>query len=149
MQQRRSMYSGSDAQNDCGAESTVLIVARSAHAHQRLATVLDRAFPDGSVRLVTAPLPTRPTTAAPVSARRGGVGRADRARHFDDGLVALSAREREVLCLIAKGMHIVEVARLLAIRPSTVCSHIKNIYRKRNVSSRAEAALEAKRLGLC
>lgn len=65
-----------------------------------------------------------------------------------DGLIRLSHRERQVLTLIAKGMHIGEVARLLHIATNTVCSHIKSIYRKRNLSSRAEAALEAKRLGL-
>lgn len=65
-----------------------------------------------------------------------------------EGLTRLSHRERQVLALIAKGMHIGEVARLLHIATNTVCSHIKSIYRKRNLSSRAEAALEAKRLGL-
>jgi DNA-binding NarL/FixJ family response regulator len=65
-----------------------------------------------------------------------------------DDLVQLSPRETEVLCLISKGMQIAEVAQLLNITANTVSSHIKNIYRKRNVQSRAEAALEAQRLGL-
>lgn len=65
-----------------------------------------------------------------------------------DELLPLSAREQEVLMLIAKGLQIAQVARALGITANTVCSHIKNIYRKRSVSSRAEAALEAKRLGL-
>jgi len=65
-----------------------------------------------------------------------------------DNLTRLSQRERQVLALIAKGMHITEVAHLLHIATNTVCSHVKSIYRKRNVSSRAEAALEAQRLGL-
>lgn len=63
-------------------------------------------------------------------------------------LLPLSAREQEVLMLIAKGLQIAQVAQALGITANTVCSHIKNIYRKRSVSSRAEAALEAKRLGL-
>ena len=63
-------------------------------------------------------------------------------------LSALSERETQVLELIAKGLPISDVAQLLAITANTVCSHIKNIYRKRHLSSRAEAALEAQRLGL-
>ena len=67
---------------------------------------------------------------------------------LEDELLPLSAREQEVLMLIAKGLQIAQVGQALGITPNTVCSHIKNIYRKRSVSSRAEAALEAKRLGL-
>jgi DNA-binding NarL/FixJ family response regulator len=65
-----------------------------------------------------------------------------------DDLGKLSAREAEVLALVAKGLQIADVARALAISANTVCSHLKNIYRKRKVCSRAEAALEAQRLGL-
>jgi DNA-binding NarL/FixJ family response regulator len=65
-----------------------------------------------------------------------------------DDLDKLSAREAEVLALVAKGLQIADVARALEISANTVCSHLKNIYRKRKVCSRAEAALEAQRLGL-
>lgn len=71
-----------------------------------------------------------------------------RPRKPTQDLVALSERETQVLTLIAKGMQIADVANLLEITPNTTCSHIKNIYRKRQISSRAEAALEAQRLGL-
>jgi DNA-binding NarL/FixJ family response regulator len=73
---------------------------------------------------------------------------AERDAALDDQLLPLSAREQEVLMLIAKGLQIAQVAQALGITANTVCSHIKNIYRKRSVSSRAEAALEARRLGL-
>jgi DNA-binding NarL/FixJ family response regulator len=66
----------------------------------------------------------------------------------NDDLGKLSAREGEVLGLVAKGLQITDVARALAISANTVCSHLKSIYRKRKVCSRAEAALEAQRLGL-
>lgn len=65
-----------------------------------------------------------------------------------DDLARLSAREKQVLGLVAKGLQIADVARALEISANTVSSHIKNIYRKRKVCSRAEAALEARRLGL-
>jgi DNA-binding NarL/FixJ family response regulator len=65
-----------------------------------------------------------------------------------DDLANLSPREEEVLRLIAKGMRIPDVASLLRVTPHTVCTHVKSIYRKRQLGSRAEAALEAQRLGL-
>lgn len=60
----------------------------------------------------------------------------------------LTARETEVLSLIARGMRIPEVARLIGVAESTVASHIKNMYRKLGISNRAEAATYAVRLGL-
>src|SRR5262245_60378551 len=65
-----------------------------------------------------------------------------------DELPSLSPREQEVLRLIAKGLRIPDAASLLGVTPHTVSTHIKNIYRKRQLGSRAEAALEAQRLGL-
>ncbi len=60
----------------------------------------------------------------------------------------LSERENEVLRLIAKGFSRTEVANLLGISSNTVAGHIKVVYRKLNISSRAEATQEAIRLGL-
>lgn len=60
----------------------------------------------------------------------------------------LTERENEVLRYIAKGMTAPETARLLGISPNTIPGYVKNIYRKLNVSSRAEAALSAQQLGL-
>lgn len=60
----------------------------------------------------------------------------------------LSERETEVLRCIAKGLTMAETARLLSISPHTVSGYVKDIYRKLNISSRAEAALSARNLGL-
>lgn len=60
----------------------------------------------------------------------------------------LTPREVEVLTLIAKGIKLAEVAVNLSISPHTAGDYVKNIYRKLNISSRAEATLEATRLGL-
>ncbi len=60
----------------------------------------------------------------------------------------LTAREKEVLTIIAKGMSRADISRLLGITVNTVSGHIKNIYRKLNICTRAEAALEASRMGL-
>ena len=61
--------------------------------------------------------------------------------------VALTTRERDVLTLLAKGYTIKAVADLLDISHHTTAGYAKTIYRKLNVSSRAEATLEANRLG--
>lgn len=60
----------------------------------------------------------------------------------------LTPRETDVLRLTAKGLTLVEVAEALAISRHTVSGYLKDIYRKLSVSTRAEAALEAARLGL-
>jgi len=60
----------------------------------------------------------------------------------------LTKREQEVLTLVAKGLTRKEVAEALSIGLYTVADYIKNIYRKLKVSSRAEATLEALRMGL-
>ena len=60
----------------------------------------------------------------------------------------LSTREREVLGLLAQGARIADIGVTLGISRHTVGDHVKNIYRKLNITSRAEAALQARHLGL-
>lgn len=60
----------------------------------------------------------------------------------------LTRREEEVLVLIAKGYSSAKVAELLGLKRNTVSSYVKEIYRKLNISSRAEATLEASRRGM-
>ena len=62
--------------------------------------------------------------------------------------VSLTDREREVLLRVAKGYTLPEIGTQLGLSRHTIADYVKQIYRKLNVSSRAEAALEAQRLGL-
>lgn len=62
--------------------------------------------------------------------------------------IALTPRETEVLRVIGRGLTIAEAAHALEIGAHTVGTHVKNIYRKLNIASRAEAAIEAARRGL-
>lgn len=62
--------------------------------------------------------------------------------------VQLTPRESEVLRFISKGMTLAETAKLLQLSRHTVDGYVKEIYRKLNVSSRAEAAITAQQMGL-
>ena len=72
--------------------------------------------------------------AAPAaSSRHVGAPAGDPAR-------VLTAREREVLALVAEGRSNVEVGRVLWVTEQTVKFHLSNVYRKLGVSNRTEAA---------
>jgi ATP/maltotriose-dependent transcriptional regulator MalT len=59
----------------------------------------------------------------------------------------LSARERAVLALIAKGQSNKRVAQTLKITPETVKSHLKRVFVKLGSKTRAEAVARATELG--
>ena len=61
---------------------------------------------------------------------------------------ALSAREREVLGMIAHGRSIPSIAESLFLAPSTVKTHVQRLYEKLGVSDRAAAVAEGMRRGL-
>jgi two-component system NarL family response regulator len=61
---------------------------------------------------------------------------------------ALTKREREVLQGVAAGLSEKKLAETLSLSPHTVHTHIKKIYRKLQVNSRAEAVLKARNKGI-
>lgn len=63
-------------------------------------------------------------------------------------LPELTDREREVLALVARGLHNGEIAQLLVVSPKTVRNHVSNILAKLQVTGRAEAAERARAAGL-
>ena len=60
----------------------------------------------------------------------------------------LTARELEVLALVAQGMRNAQIATRLVVSEKTVVHHVSAVLRKLNVQTRGEAAAEALRLGL-
>lgn len=68
----------------------------------------------------------------------------------DAGLpqVNLSKRDEEILVMVAKGLNRTEIAAILSLSPHTVARYIKDVYKKLDVGTRAEAAIMACRLGL-
>jgi HD-GYP domain-containing protein (c-di-GMP phosphodiesterase class II) len=65
-----------------------------------------------------------------------------------EGLAGLTAREVEVLVLLARGLSNKQIAERLVITPKTASNHIEHIYAKIGASSRAAAAMFAVQHGL-
>lgn len=75
---------------------------------------------------------------APVRDRNGTV----------DTAAALTARELEILRLIAEGKDNTEIASELSVSPFTVKNHVSNILGKLQLQNRIQAAVHAVRVGL-
>ncbi|HKE78214.1 MAG TPA: AAA family ATPase [Solirubrobacteraceae bacterium] len=76
-----------------------------------------------------------------------GVPRGPRPRTRENP-AGLTARELEVLALVAKGMRNAQIAQRLVVSERTVDHHVSAVLRKLGVSTRGEAGAEAARLGL-
>jgi len=68
--------------------------------------------------------------------------------HLREQLAGLTAREEEILKLLATGESNREIGRRLSISEQTVKNHVASIFRKLQVNDRTKAALLAVRLGL-
>ena len=68
------------------------------------------------------------------------------ARHETDGII--SAREEEVLQLVADGLGTNEIAAQLFISPRTVKNHLASIFAKLNARDRTQAVLMAVKMGI-
>ena len=60
----------------------------------------------------------------------------------------LTARENQVLALLARGMPNKLIARQLGISAKTVSNHVERVYSKLGVSNRAGAAMYAMQYGI-
>ena len=64
------------------------------------------------------------------------------------GTSLLSPRETEILVLVSRGLENKQIATELGISEATVKTHLKGVFNRLDVSSRAEAAAVGLRLGL-
>jgi DNA-binding NarL/FixJ family response regulator len=76
-----------------------------------------------------------------------GVPRGPRQRTRDNP-AGLTARELEVLALVADGLRNAEIAERLFLAEKTVVHHVTAILRKLDVTSRGQAGVKAVRLGI-
>ena len=70
------------------------------------------------------------------------------ADHPSDGSELLSAREIEVLTLVAEGLASKQIADQLFISLHTVKAHLQRLYKKLGVVRRTQAVAKAKELGI-
>jgi len=57
----------------------------------------------------------------------------------NDQMALLTAREKEILTLLSKGLRYKEIGDTLSISPATVTTHVHKIYEKLQVQSRTDA----------
>jgi DNA-binding NarL/FixJ family response regulator len=88
----------------------------------------------------------RHAASAPTSFAAADLAGAMRRRIAPSG-PQLSAREREVLHLLADGLAVAQIARQLYISESTAKTHISKLYEKLGAANRAQALMTALRLG--
>jgi DNA-binding NarL/FixJ family response regulator len=121
------------------------------------ADVMTRALQAGAVGYLVKDCSTEEVaTAVCQAAGEGGVSRElatsmlMEARRSDepDNPPILSAREMEVLQLVADGLSLPEVASALYISAKTVKNHLASIYQKLDARDRTQAVLRAVRIGI-
>ncbi|WES64555.1 response regulator transcription factor [Microbacter sp. GSS18] len=150
-----------------GVEATRAIVAASPHVAVLVLTMLEdadsvfAALRAGARGYLLKGAGPEEIAGAVAAAARGeavfGPGIADRvlsyfaaarSRPAPTPFPELTAREREVLELIAAGTGNADIARRLYISPKTVRNHISNIFAKLHVADRAEAIAIARDAGV-
>jgi DNA-binding NarL/FixJ family response regulator len=138
--------------------TTVVVLTVSAHDDDVLDAMLSGACgyllkgssPEALFAGIEAAARGESMISAPVAAKLVARLREDDARRSGDAspLAFLSARELEILGLIASGRANDDIAYQLKISPFTVRNHISNLLRKLEVDNRTQAAALAIRSGL-
>ena len=127
-----------------GDERSVLAAIEAGAGGYLLKDADNAAVARAIVQLREGGAPLSPTIAVHLMRRlQAPVGRTSESESL-----GLSPRELELLRLIAKGLSYEEVAQVLGLRYNTITSYAKELYRKLQVHSRAEAVFEAQQLGL-
>ncbi|MGW4898537.1 response regulator [Kitasatospora sp. NPDC004240] len=142
-----------------GAQATAAITARPGAPRVLIVTTYDTdadtlpALEAGATGYLLKDAPPEELAAA---VRSAAAGRPALAATVADRLLermrtpsaALSARETEVLGLVADGLNNLQISRQLHLSQATVKSHLVHIYTKLGVESRTAAVREARARGL-
>jgi two-component system, NarL family, response regulator DegU len=134
-----------------GADARQRVVMLTMHADR---DVIDRSIKAGAVGYLTKDASIAEVIMAiklaangdrPMSPRFASA-MLDEVRKVDTGVV--SAREEEVLQLVADGLGTSEIAQRMFISQKTVKNHLASIYDKLNARDRTQAVLTAVRMGI-
>ena len=90
----------------------------------------------------------QPSVARKVVAEFARLTEREHYRHEQPLVEPLSARELEVLALVAEGLSNREIGDHLFITPGTVKNHVSNVLAKLSVRDRTQAILRAQEMGL-
>ncbi|MFI8828441.1 response regulator [Streptomyces sp. NPDC053431] len=123
---------------DANREQIAMAIRNSAHGQSTFDPTITRRL---AAALAASP-PPAPVEAAPAAPEQP---RSNRRRVFPDGL---TAREVDVLRLIAEGLSNSEIASALFIEETTVKTHINNAFAKIDARNRADAVRYAFQQGL-
>jgi DNA-binding NarL/FixJ family response regulator len=134
-----------------GADARQRVVMLTMHADR---DVIDRSIKAGAVGYLTKDSSIAEVIMAIKLAANGdrpmsprlATAMLDEAKKMDDGIV--SAREEEVLQLVADGLGTTEIAERMFISQKTVKNHLASIYDKLNARDRTQAVLTAVRMGI-
>jgi len=85
---------------------------------------------------------------APIANKLMGYLTAPKSTGFSAVFPDLTAREVEILNLIASGDNNTEIAERLFLSPKTVRNHVSNIFHKLEVADRAQAIIRARTAGM-
>lgn len=111
--------------------------------------VLKGADPVEVIRAIQAIAAGEVLLGASIARRMAGYfGQAGPAPSTGSAFPHLTAREREVLDLLAGGLSNQAIARRLVVNEKTVRNHVSNVFAKLHVANRAEAIVRAREAGL-
>jgi DNA-binding NarL/FixJ family response regulator len=130
-----------------------IVVLTSFGERRRIAAALDAGacgylLKDSGRDDVVAAVHAAAAGGSPIDPRVASVLLAERHESRGSGGVTMSARELEVLRLVAEGRLNKEIARELGIAEKTVKTHLTRIYERIGVQDRTQAAIWAERSGL-
>ena len=134
-----------------GADARQRVVMLTMHADR---DVIDRSIKAGAVGYLTKDSSIAEVIMAIKLAANGdrpmsprlATAMLDEAKKMEEGVV--SAREEEVLQLVADGLGTTEIAERMYISQKTVKNHLASIYEKLNARDRTQAVLTAVRMGI-
>ena len=119
----------------------------SGRASDALDALRRRLTADSNLELVDRAELAEAVISLPPAFARNGLGR-DRPGESEPLIESLTAREHDVLALLADGLPNREIAHALAISEHTVKFHLASIFGKLGVSTRTEAVQRGVRLGV-
>lgn len=120
----------------------------SGRASGDLDALRQRLLADSNLELVDRAELAEAVVTLPAFAPQNGLRRGKPARHYEPPVESLTAREHDVLALVADGLSNRDIAAALAISDHTVKFHLASIFGKLGVSTRTEAVQRGLRLGV-